>query len=390
MPTPNAPNRKIQASSPEIAELQARLHEAEAQLEALRSGASDALIGETGVLYLDGAEKTYVAFFGAMNEGGVTLDRNGAILHCNSRFAAMLGKSIDNLRRQSFIEHVIEADRQRAGALLATTDTGACEVSLAVPGADPLPVRLSMTTIDSDGQQYGCLVVTDLKDRVVAEHQLRQHEHDLRAIYSHQQSMIEVERKRVAREVHDELGQILTALRMETSLLKRELPDARQAAKRVGEMLQLIESLFKGVRSIAGNLRPPTLDLGLVPALEWLTQDFSRRWQIACSFIACSEEIPVGEDFATTIFRIIQESLTNVARHAHANTVRIVLEQKPDFIHLEIHDDGCGFIPGSGDGVGFGMIGMRERVQELGGTLLIESELARGTRIIITIPHAGA
>jgi signal transduction histidine kinase len=176
---------------------------------------------------------------------------------------------------------------------------------------------------------------------------------------------------------------------METSLLRRELPDARQAAKRVSEMMQLIESLFKGVRSIAGNLRPPTLDLGLVPAIEWLTQDFARRWQIACSFNARTEEIPVGDDFATTIFRIIQESLTNVARHAQASAVRIVLEQMPDFIHLEIHDDGCGFIPGSADNVGFGMIGMRERVQELGGTLLIESELTRGTRIIITIPHAG-
>lgn len=256
MLTPRIPDRTVKVVSPEIADLQARLHEAEAALLALRSGASDALVGRTGVMYLDGAEKTYVAFFGAMNEGGVTLDCNGAILHGNSRFAAMLGKSIDALRGQPFIEYVTEPDRQQARSLLAITDSGACEVSLVVPGGDPLPVRLSMTTIDSDGQLYGCLVVTDLKDRFMAEHQLRQHEHDLRAMYSHQQSMIEIERKRVAREVHDELGQILTALRMETSLLKRELPEAGQAAMRVGEMLQLIESMFKGVRSIAGNLRP--------------------------------------------------------------------------------------------------------------------------------------
>ncbi|MDP1526808.1 MAG: histidine kinase [Rhodocyclaceae bacterium] len=390
MPTSRNSSQNAKAVSAELAQLQVRLLEAEAQLEAIRSGASDALVGGTGVMYLDGAEKTYVAFFGAMNEGGVTLDRNGAILYCNSRFAAMLGKSIDAMRRQFFIDHVTEADRQRARALLAITATGACEVSLVVPGAAPLPVRLSMTAINSDGQQYGCLVVTDLKDRVIAEQQLRQHEHDLRAMYSHQQSMIEVERKRVAREVHDELGQILTALRMETSLLKRELPDAGQSAMRVSEMLQLIESLFKGVRSIAGNLRPPTLDLGLVPAIEWLTQDFSKRWQIAGTFLACSEDIHVGEGVATTIFRIIQESLTNVARHAHASAVRIVLEQAQQVIHLEIHDDGRGFMPGDGDGVGFGMIGMRERVQELGGTLLIESGLGRGVRLIFTIPYAGA
>jgi PAS domain S-box-containing protein len=390
MPVQSISNKNVKVVSHQIAALQARLHEAEAALQALRSGASDALVGGGGVLYLDGAEKTYIAFFGAMNEGGVTLDRNGAILHCNSRFAAMLGKNIDSLRRQSFIEHVIEPDRQRAKALLAITDTGACEVSLVVPGAEPLPVRLSMTTLDSDGQQYGCLVVTDLKDRVIAEHQLRQHEHDLRAMYSHQQSMIEAERKRVAREVHDELGQILTALHMETSLLKRELPDAARAAMRVSEMLQLIESLFKGVRSIAGNLRPPTLDLGLVPAIEWLTQEFSRRWQIACTFLAASDDIHVGEDVATTIFRIIQESLTNVARHAQASAVDILLEQTPDFIRLEINDNGRGFVRHGSDGMGFGIIGMRERVQELGGSLLIESGSGRGSRIIFTIPHAGA
>lgn len=390
MLTPGISPKNIKVVNPELAELRARLHDAEAQLEAIRSGASDALVGETGVLYMDGAEKTYVTFFAAMNEGGVTLDRDGAILHGNACFAAMLGKTIDALRGQSFVEHVIASDRQRARALLAIADTGACEVSLAVPGADPLPVRLSMTTIDSSGQQYGCLVVTDLKDRVMTEERLRHHEHELRAMYSHQQSTIEQERKRVAREIHDELGQILTALRMETSLLKRELPDLGPGAGRIGEMLLLIESLFKGVRSIAGNLRPPTLDLGLVPAIEWLTQDFSKRWQITCAFLACSEEIHVSEDFATTIFRIIQESLTNVARHAHAGAVRIVLEQTQSLIRLEIHDDGCGFTPASGEVAGFGMIGMRERVQELGGTLSIESELANGTRIIITIPHAGA
>jgi PAS domain S-box-containing protein len=381
--------KNIPHASSELAELRARLHEAEAQLEAIRSGASDALVGSEGVLYREGAEKTYIAFFEAMNEGGVTLDRDGAILHCNSRFAAMLGKSIDSLRSQSFIDHVMAQDQERAHALLSATCNGACEVSLVAADADPLPVRLSITTIDSD-DQFGCLVVTDLKDRFMAERQLRQHEQDLRAMYSHQQSMIEIERKRVAREIHDELGQILTALRMEISLLKRELPDAGQAAIRIGEMLKLIESLFKGVRSIAVNLRPPTLDLGLVPAIEWLTQEFSKRWRVGCAFHSCSEEIRVSEDSATTIFRIIQESLTNVARHANATAVRIVLDQTAEIIHLEIHDNGCGFIRNGIDSAGFGMTGMRERVQELGGTLSIESELARGTRIIITIPRAGA
>jgi PAS domain S-box-containing protein len=372
----------------ELADLRARLCEAEAQLGAIRSGASDALVGETGVLYLDGAEKTYVTFFAAMNEGGVTLDRNGAILHGNSRFATLLGQNIDFLRGQPFIDLVIPADRQRAMALLAVAEAGACEVALVVAGSDPLPVRLSLTTVDSDDQQFGCLVVTDLKDRVVAERRLRQHEHDLRAIYSHQQTMIEIERKRVAREVHDELGQLLTALRMETSLLKREVAHESHACARVNEMLLLIESMFKGVRSIAGNLRPPTLDLGLVPAIDWLAQDFSQRWQIDCSLHVYSEDIQVDENYATHLFRIIQESLTNVARHASAFAICIKLEQLPDAIYLEISDDGCGFTLDNHTR-GFGLIGIRERVQELGGTLRIETTLTLGTRIIINIPNAG-
>lgn len=368
-----------------------RLHEAEAQLEAIRSGTSDAVVGSGGLLYREGAEKAYVAFFSAMNEGGVTLDRDGAILHCNSRFAAMLGKCLDSLRSRSFIDFVIKEDRERANGLLWSRGNGACEVSLISEESEPSPVRLSITTVKSDRQLFRCLVVTDLKERVKVERQLHQHECELRAMYSHQQSMIELERKRVAREIHDELGQILTALKMETSLLKRELIAVEgPATARIGEMFKLIESLFKGVRSIAVNLRPSTLDLGLVPAIEWLPQEFSSRWQISCAFQSCSEDIQVSENSATTIFRIIQESLTNVARHANATAVRVILDQTAETIHLEIHDNGCGFVHDDIDRIGFGMTGMRERVQELGGTLSIESELTRGCRIAISIPRAGA
>jgi signal transduction histidine kinase len=125
-----------------------------------------------------------------------------------------------------------------------------------------------------------------------------------------------------------------------------------------------------------------------VPAIDWLAQDFSQRWQIDCSLHVYSEDIQVDEKYATHLFRIIQESLTNVARHASAFAICIKLEQLPDAIYLEINDDGCGFTLDNHTR-GFGLIGIRERVQELGGTLRIETTLTLGTRIIINIPNAG-
>lgn len=391
-----------QAASQELAELRSRLHEIEASLLAIRSGAADALVGETGVLHLGGAEKPYITFFSAMNEGGVTLDRHGAILHGNPRFAALLEQPIECLRGRPFLDFVATDDRDRAAQLLESPTAGACEVALALPQGEALPVRLSLTTVDAGGQQFGCLVVTELRERVeserelkasmarlvAAEAQLRRQEHDLRTVYAHQQAAIEAERKHVAREVHDEMGQILTALRMETSLLQRELPAGGMAAARVEDMLALIESLFGSVRSIAGSLRPSTLDLGLIPAIEWLAQDFEQRWNIECAIDLGMRDIRVGEAYATTVFRIIQESLTNVARHSGASGVSISIEEQPGGMRLEIQDNGRGFDPAAKPG-GFGMIGMRERVQELGGTLALHTAPLAGTHILIDLPFPG-
>jgi PAS domain S-box-containing protein len=388
----------------ELAELRSRLKEVEASLQAIRSGAADALFDGNDVLHLGGAAKPYVTFFSAMNEGGVTLDRHGAILHSNSRFAAMLGKPIDDLRGRPFAAFVAAADRERAARLLHSATTATCEVGLEAAPGDVLPVRLSLTAVDAGGQRFGCLVVTELRERVeserelkesmdrlvAAESQLRRQERDLRTIYAHQQTVIEVERKHVAREVHDEMGQILTALRMELSLLQRELPEDAKAAARVDEMFQLIEALFKSVRSIAGSLRPPTLDLGLVPAIEWLAQDFEKRWNIECALDMGVRDLRVDEAFATTVFRIIQESLTNVARHAEASSVSISLDRLPDGVRLEIQDNGRGFDPAAVDAGRFGLLGMRERVQELGGSLALRASPASGTLILIDLPCPGA
>jgi len=153
-------------------DLRERLAETEAQLAALRSGAADALLGETGVLYLSGAEKTYITFFSAMNEGGVTLDGAGTILYCNPRFVAMMGKPIDQLRGRSLHSCVIESDRPQVDALLATAGATSCEVKLASQRVGGWPVQLSLTPLDAGQRHFGCLVATDLTERMLAEQEL--------------------------------------------------------------------------------------------------------------------------------------------------------------------------------------------------------------------------
>jgi signal transduction histidine kinase len=230
--------------------------------------------------------------------------------------------------------------------------------------------------------------MTDITASKEGEAAIRDSEERLRAMYANSQAMIEAERKRVAREVHDELGQILTALRMETSLLQCELEGQQKPLERMEEMRLLTESMFKSVRSISGNLRPSALDLGLVPAIEWLAGDFEKRWQIDCALDIDPREIKASDAYATTVFRVIQESLTNVARHARATSVSISLQQLQDHLHLEIHDNGRGFNPGAKKTTGFGMIGMRERVLELGGVLTLHSIPDKGTGIFIDLPLA--
>ena len=263
----------------------------------------------------------------------------------------------------------------------------------AIPIPDSGEIRHSLAHYISDvaeGEVQGFYVlVTDVTAAKKGEAAIRDSEERLRAMYANSQAMVEAERKHVAREVHDELGQILTALRMETSMLQSELQGQQKPLARLNEMRLLTEGMFKSVRSIASNLRPAALNLGLVPAIEWLAGDFEKRWRIECALDIDPREIQANDAYATTVFRVVQESLTNVARHAGATSVGISLRLSQDLMHLEIHDNGCGFDSDNKKTSGFGMIGMRERVLELGGALRVRAAPDQGTSISIDLPFAG-
>ncbi|MBI5921957.1 MAG: PAS domain S-box protein [Betaproteobacteria bacterium] len=230
--------------------------------------------------------------------------------------------------------------------------------------------------------------VLDIDQLKHAEAALVESQRQLRSLSVHQEGLLEDERRHIAREVHDELGQLLTALKMDISLLRLHFGQDPSLLEKLDSMRTLAEEAFHVVRQVASNLRPAALDLGLAPAIEWLAKDFSQRWDISCNIDMCGDEIALDDVTATTVFRVVQESLLNVARHARANEVTISL-QCGNRLLLRVEDNGCGFDPSAISKLpGLGLFGMRERIQALGGTLKIDSGSGMGTKLAIELPFS--
>ena len=228
----------------------------------------------------------------------------------------------------------------------------------------------------------------EITERRRMAQELLESRQQLRDLAAHGEAAMEQERKRIAREIHDEQGSLLTALKMDLTLLRRELGDAPPAiGQRLDTMQHLVEEAVRVMRQVASQLRPAVLNLGILPALEWLTEEFRQRTGIACHLLA-GDDIPLDDSRATTLFRIVQESLTNVTRHAEASQVDIGLSLEAEHIRLEIADNGKGFELHQVSSNSFGLLGMGERLEALGGKLHIDTAPGRGTRLHITIPLA--
>jgi PAS domain S-box-containing protein len=248
------------------------------------------------------------------------------------------------------------------------------------------PVEVSGRHIELNGRRFHQAIIRDISERKQAEAALIESRQQLRSLSVHQEGLLEQERKHIAREVHDELGQLLTALKMDISLLRLGFGQDPALLKKIESMRVLAEKTIHVVRHVASNLRPVALDLGLVPAIEWLAKDFDRRWDISCNIDFSGDEIALDDTTATAVFRVVQESLTNVARHAQASKVTISLRYGKVLL-LRVWDNGCGFDPAVVRKLpGLGLFGMRERILALGGTLKIHSESGIGTILAIELP----
>ena len=241
--------------------------------------------------------------------------------------------------------------------------------------------RLDDGTVVWDG------IVWDISESKRIELELDSSRGQLRELSAHLESVREEEKARIAREVHDELGQILTVLKLETSMCELAYAQLDPGLhERLSSMKKLIAQLFQLVRDVATSLRPPILDAGISSAIEWQARRFEARTHIPCLVQVPEHLPPLGASKEVGLFRILQEALTNVMRHAQAHTVELTLSVQGRELCLSISDDGQGFVPAGGRPTSFGLVGMRERVLMLGGTLALHSVPGEGTTLTVRVP----
>lgn len=254
------------------------------------------------------------------------------------------------------------------------------------------PIEASISQTAHEGTKLYTVMLRDITERARAEDALRRSREELQQLSDGILAAREEERRRIARELHDDLGQRLSALKMDMAMLGADVDEGRDTAgllDEIGAINGVIDNTVASVRRIASDLRPALLDeLGMIPAIEWLADDFANRYGLAVSVDGAEVDVP-GQT-AIAVFRIVQEALSNVVRHADATTVHIQLTQSEGQLVLQVQDDGVGWdkVPSaSGPRKSLGLLGIRERARLLGGSFTIDSTLGKGFCLTVKIPH---
>ena len=359
----------------EIRRSHQELREGESRLEAIVRSAMD------GIITVDRDQR--IVLFNAAAE---------RMFRCNA--AEAIGAPLDRFIPERFrAAHAAHVDR--FGSTGETSRRMGIQTALWALRADgtEFPIEASISQAVVGGQQLLTVILRDITARVKAEQDLRRTHEELRELALAMHEVREGERTRIARELHDELGQALTALKMDVDLLGSTIPPERGDLLEQAEAMRgLLDSTVATTRRISADLRPLVLDdLGLGAAAEWLAQTFSQRTQISCDLHVDAACAQLGEPHASALFRIMQESLTNVAKHARAHRVAVRLERSGDDAVLTVqrrrrrHGPVARPSPRS-----FGLRGIGERVMLLGGELEIASRPGAGTTLVARIPVARA
>lgn len=243
---------------------------------------------------------------------------------------------------------------------------------------------------DQAGQLVSVMSVgRNITRQKLAELALKQSRDELRRLSAHLNDVREQERKRIAREIHDELGQMLTALKLDLGTLRLQFGAINPVLdQRTQRLILVVEDTIQVVRTIATALRPSSLDMGLVPAVEWLVAEFRKRSEVTCELHVHTVDAPLADEQSTALFRFLQEALTNVTRHAQAQRVDIVLDGDAQALVLRVTDDGVGFDVERHKAHSFGLVGIQERALILGGVAQCRSAPGEGTMIEIRIPRS--
>ena len=257
---------------------------------------------------------------------------------------------------------------------------------------EEFPIEASISQAAEEGKLYFTVILRDITVRKQSEEALKRSERELRELSAHVLEAREEEKAHIARELHDELGQLLTALKMDLSWVRARLMD-EELLEKANEMGALLDQTVASTRRISADLRPLMLDdLGLADAASWLVQDFAKRSGVACDIrlVAADALEGISKSVATAVYRAVQESLTNIARHSGAKSAWVLFEVKDGTIHVEVEDDGRGISAGDlAKTRSLGLKGMRERFTYLGGSLEIARAPRGGTRLRIRVPLQG-
>lgn len=335
-------------------------------------------------------EGWFTAAIKSIGEAVITTDEDARVTFLNPAAEALTGWKPEEAAGRALAEvfQIGQAGERRA----------ASHTVLRARHGAAIPIEWSDAPIrDEPGAVIGrVLIFRDITQRERAEAELKHSREQLRSLAAHLENVREEERTRIAREVHDELGQMITGLKMDLSWMEKRLPGIADVAAReplmvkAKAMFELLDRMVESVRKIASDLRPGVLDdLGLAPALEWQACDWQARTGIECQVSASLHGVTVSPEQGTALFRIFQETLTNVARHAQATRVNARISAAGGWVILEIQDNGRG-ITGEDRrrAKSFGLLGMNERATLLGGEFTISGEPGRGTTVRVRIPLA--
>lgn len=319
-------------------------------------------------------------------------DEEGVFSRWNKNFEEISGYSAEEIKRMHPLDFYDEDEKLLIKKNIDTVFSRGKEEVTAhfyTKDKEKKPYYFTGHKISINGNSYLIGVGVDIAERLKAEKELLAYTEEIKRLTAHLEEVREDERTRIAREVHDELGQQLTGLKMDASWLSKRIDTGQTAIhEKLSEMVSLMDHTIKTIRRISSDLRPGILDdLGLVAALEWQSEEFEKQYEIECVFTSEVEDVPIERSLATSVFRIYQEALTNVLRHAQATQVKSFFRQDATHMILTVCDNGQGFDYSEVKSKRtLGLIGMRERALMAGAKLTIESKKGTGTILRLKIP----